>query len=429
MTLRGFPSREAIREHQLTELRRLLGPVAADNPFYRPILKQAGLDSSIESLDQFLSQMPFTTKEAIVADHDRHPPYGTNLTYPLEHYCRFYQTSGTSGRPLRWLDTLESWQWLLDNWKQVFAAAGVCRSDVLYFAFSFGPFLGFWTAYEAAGQLGCLCIPGGGASSLARLEAMRDNHATVLLCTPTYAMRLAEVAAAEKLDLHAFDVQTIIVAGEPGGSVLAVCHAMQRRWPKARLFDHHGMTEVGPVSYECPQRPGSLVVIESSYLAEIIDPKTLHPVQPGALGELVLTTLGRLGSPVIRYRTGDLVREETRLAAKCGRHELILKGGILGRVDDMVVVRSVNIYPSAIDAVLRSISEIAEYRVEISQQESMTELEILVEPVPDCCDHQSLSNRIETKLRSAFHLRIPVSLCAVGSLPRFEMKSRRWVRK
>jgi phenylacetate-CoA ligase len=429
MNVSGFGSRQAIREHQLIALRRLLDAIASSNSFYAPKLRHAGLCGDVPSLDAFYTKMPFTTKGDIVADQEGFPPFGSNLTFPVEDYCRFYQTSGSTGTPIRWLDTTESWQWTLDNWKQVYRAAGVVANDRLYFAFSFGPFLGFWTAFDAAAQLGCLAIPGGGASSRARLEAIRDNQVTVLMCTPTYAMRLAEVAAQEKISLESLDVRTIIVAGEPGGSVPATRAEIERRWPGASLFDHHGMTEVGPVSYQCPEKPGSLVVMEGSYIAEILDPQTSRPVPPDDTGELVLTTLGRIGSPLIRYRTGDLVREDTESCLAFGRHELTLQGGILGRTDDMVLVRGVNIYPSAVEEVLRSFQEIAEYRVEICQAGSMTEMQIGIEPGPGCTDGERLSKQVEAKLRSAFHLRVPVSVCAPGELPRFEMKSRRWIRR
>jgi len=430
MTLRGQPSREAICRVQLDALRNLLGEVAAGNPFYRSVLKKAGLEGGVGSLEEFVAQMPLTHKAALVDDQRRHPPYGSNLTYPLDRYCRFNQTSSTSGTPLRWLDTRESWQWMLDNWKQVYAAAGVRggpQADCLYFAFSFGPFLGFWTAFEAATQLGCRAIPGGGLSSRERLEAIRDNRATVLLCTPSYALRLAEVAADEGLDCASMAIRTIVLAGEPGGSLQAVRRRIERAWPGASVFDHHGMTEVGPVTYQCPEKPGTLMVIESSYLAEIVDPDSDTPVARGEIGELVLTTLGRVGSPLIRYRTGDLVREDLEVAAKFGRHELALKGGIRGRVDDMVVVRGVNVFPSAVDDVLRAIPEVAEYRIEIESAGAMSELRLRVEPAASDIAPQALARRIATQMRSALHLRVPVTICPPNTLPRFEMKAKRWV--
>ena len=343
MTPDRFSSREAIAAHQLQQLRKLLQAVAAGNRFYAPRLQQAGLAGELSTLDDFFRNMPFTRKEEIAADQQAHPPYGTNLTYPLGAYNRFTQTSATSGVPLRWLDTPESWQWMLDNWKQVLAAAEVGLGDALYFAFSFGPFLGFWTAFEAACQMGCRCLPGGGLSSLARLQAIRDNAVDVLCSTPTYAVHLGQVAAEEHVDLAALAVRTIIVAGEPGGSVPTTREQIEKAWPRATVFDHHGMTEVGPVTYQCPGRPCTLMVIESSYIAEIIDPRGDQPVPRGDVGELVLTTLGRIGSPLLRYRTGDLVRENLDIAPREGRHEMALRGGILGRADDMVLVRGVNL--------------------------------------------------------------------------------------
>lgn len=431
MNQHGEPELGPIRAAQLASLRRLLAEVAASNPFYAPILQRARLDGELPSLEVFFDRMPLTDKQTIVDDQQRHPPYGTNLTYSLEAYSRFNQTSATSGTPLRWLDTPASWQWMLDNWKQVYQAAGVEPTDRLYFAFSFGPFLGFWTAFEAATQLGCLCLPGGGLSSLGRLEQIRDNRANVVLCTPTYALRLAEVAAREGVDLAALGVRTMIVAGEPGGSREAVRQDIEARWGGTKVFDHHGMTEVGPVSYQSPEGPGTLLVIARAYLAEVIDAKTTQPVPPGEVGELVLTTLGRIGSPLLRYRTGDLVRED-RSAGRGGESrdgQMALLGGILGRTDDMVVIRGVNLFPAAVDDVMRAIEDVAEYRVEIRQGPALAELRLEVEPVAECQDTAALGKKIEARMRSAFSLRVPVTICPPGALPRFEMKARRWVRR
>jgi phenylacetate-CoA ligase len=421
--------RRELEREQLESLNCLLKQVGETNGFYRPILRQAGLTSGVANLAEFSANMPFTIKDAIAEDQQQHPPYGTNLTYPVEQYSRFNQTSATTGRPIRWLDTAESWQGLIDNWKRVFAAAEVGQGSRVYFAFSFGPFLGFWTAFEAASQLGCMCMPGGGLSSLGRLEAIRANQADVLLCTPTYAGRLAEVAQAEGIDLYEFAVRKIIVAGEPGGSVPEVRRDLEHRWPGVRLFDHHGMTEVGPVSYQCPEKPGTLMVIGSAYLAEIIDPQSGEPVAKGELGELVLTTLKRVASPLIRYRTGDLVREDLELTEEFGHHELALEGGILGRVDDMVVVRGVNVYPSAVDAIMRSVPGVAEYRVTLRESQGMTEMHVEVEPYVDVVARAGLATQVQSKLRASLSLRVPVTLCGPESLPRFEMKARRWIRE
>jgi phenylacetate-CoA ligase len=423
-----FTSREEIHAHQLAELRKLLAAIATGNPFYRSRLERTGLTSELKSLDEYFERMAFTRKEEIAADQQANPPYGTNLTFPLAAYSRFSQTSGTSGVPLRWLDTPESWQSMLDNWKQVFAAADVGTGQSIYFAFSFGPFLGFWTAFEAACQIGCRSLPGGGLSSLARLHAIRDNAAQVLCCTPTYALHLGQIAAENGIDLSELGVRKIIVAGEPGGSVRATRERIEKIWPRAIVYDHHGMTEVGPVTYQCPESQGTLMVIESSYIAEIIEPRGDRPVARGEEGELVLTTLGRTGSPLIRYRTGDLVCENLDIGIGLGRHELALRGGILGRVDDMVLVRGVNLYPAAVENLMLSMPEIALYQVEVDAGGPMTELNLRIEPLAAAGDGSELASRVQSEFRAAFNLRVPVIVCPPGSLPRGEMKSQRWVR-
>ena len=226
----------------LARLRELLATVLRDNPFYSAKLRGAGPDADLATL-------PFTLKQELIDDQVAHPPYGSNLTYPIERYTRFCQTSATTtGTPMRWLDTPESWDWMIGNWTRVYQAAGVAARDRIFFAFSFGPFLGFWVGFEAATCVGCLAIPGGGMRSAARLRTIVETSATVLCCTPTYAIRLAEVAAEENIDLGVSSVRTLIVAGEPGGSVPATRRHISKLWRGARVVDHHGMTEIGPVS-------------------------------------------------------------------------------------------------------------------------------------------------------------------------------------
>ena len=399
---------------QLERLRALLAALESANRFYAPRLAAAGVSAALGDLAEFSARMPFTTKADLVADQAAHPPFGSNLTEPLPRYTRFCQTSGTTGRPLVILDTPESWDWLLGNWAHIYRAAEIVPGDRIYFAFSFGPFLGFWTAFEAAAKLGLLCIPGGGLGTAARLRAIVEQGATVLCCTPTYALHLGEVAVREGLDLRAAAVRKIIVAGEPGGSMPEVRGKISAAWNGARVIDHYGMTEVGPVAFQ--PREGILQIIEESYFAEIVDPLSGMPMPEGAAGELVLTALGRTASPLLRYRTGDLVQ---RIPEAAG---FALAGGILGRADDMIVVRGVNLYPSGVDAVLHGVAEIAEYRVEVSRRGALVEIEVAIESADETAAH-----RAELALASAFSLRIPVRRVEPGTLPRFEMKARRWI--
>lgn len=421
------PSRSAIESSQLEQLRSLVAELIPANKFYTQKLQAAGVGFDIASLADFSKRFPFTTKAELAADQLANPPHGTNLTYPLNCYTRFHQTSGTSGTPLRWLDTPESWDAMIESWSEIFRAAKVGTGDRVMFAFSFGPFLGFWLAFESAERLGCLCLPGGGLSSAARLRMMRENKANVLCCTPTYALRLAEVAAEEKIETRSLGIKTIIVAGEPGGSIPATRAKLESLWPGARIFDHHGMTEVGPVTYECPQRPGVLHVIESAYFAEVIDPASGTLAEQG---ELVLTTLNRAGSPLLRYRTGDLVMCHALRATQpciCGRHDLALIGGILGRVDDMIIVRGVNVYPTAVEQIVRGFPEVVEYRAVITRKNSLAELQIEIELAATCGDVMLLTARIGQAFETLLALRVPVNAVVAGTLPRFEMKAKRWV--
>jgi len=318
---------------------------------------------------------------------------------------------------------------MLGNWRRVYAAAGVGAGDRIFFAFSFGPFLGFWTAFEAALSLGCLCLPGGGMTTVARLRSILDQRVSVVCGTPTYVLHLGDVAKAEGLDLGTSGVRRIVVAGEPGGSLPATRRAIETAWPGAQVVDHHGMTEVGPVSYGCPVRPGALHVMEDSYFAEVVDPRTGQSAKAGELGELVLTPLGRLGSPLIRYRTGDLVQAssggETAPPCACGSIELVLEGGVAGRVDDMVVIRGVNVFPSAVDAIVRGVDGVVEYRVELKSVGALLEMRIEAEFAGDVAGSVRV---LEAALQSRLGLRVPVTPVEVGTLPRSELKARRWLR-
>jgi phenylacetate-CoA ligase len=412
--------RVRLRSNQWRKLRSIVLNLATTDSFYGKKIREWELKvSRLNRIDDFIAQVPFTSKADIQADRAENPPFGTNLTRAIHQYTRFCQTSGTStGQPMAWLDTPESWEAMLKCWQRVFEAAGLVKGrDRIFFAFSFGPFLGFWTAYEAAAK-DYLVIPAGGLSSQARLEAMARYGATVLCCTPTYALRLGELigesSGVERMSLR---INKIIVAGETGGSVPEVRSRLEKLWD-SRVFDHHGMTEVGPVSYEAEDMPRQLIVLEDAYLAEVVDPKTGKEVEDGECGELILSTLDRTACPLLRYRTGDWVKK------KLHRGRLILDGGILSRLDDMVVVRGVNIYPSAIDAVVRQFPEVIEFMVEQRKVDAMDEIELLVEVDGNVA--RPLLKKIESKLRDTFSLRIPVRLAEPESLPRHEFKAKRW---
>ena len=416
--------RKLLEEFQCRRLNSLLDQVRASNAFWQMRFADSGTDSSaVESIEQ-LRQLPVTTKQHLVDDHLANAPYGTNLTFEFNQYARLHQTSGTTGRPIRWLDTVDSWNWFCECWRQIYSLVGLRPDDRLFFPFSFGPFIGFWAAFEGATRLGNLCIPGGGLSSESRLRMIEDNSATVICCTPTYAMRLAEVAAQKGFDIAGGSVRGLIVAGEPGGSIPSIRQRIETAWG-ARVFDHWGMTEIGSLAVEKENRPGDLLVLETECIAEIVDPSTLEPVSPGEIGELLITNLGRVGSPLIRYRTGDRVRT----VVNPDNELLLLQGGILGRADDMVTIRGNNVYPSSVEAVLREFEDVAEFQMEMFTERAMQQLAIQIEPVAGCQNVDRLVNRIVEVVRERLNFQPQVQAVAVGSLPRFELKGSRFHRR
>jgi phenylacetate-CoA ligase len=426
MNAAAWPSaRATVSARQASRLAALLDRVVGANPFYTRKYAAAGLDARLAVAAAGIAALPFTTKAELIADQDAHAPWGSAHTEPIDAYTRYHQTSSTTGRPLRWLDTNASWQWALDCWKSVFAAARVGPGDRVLFAFSFGPFLGFWTAFEAGCQIGAHCVPGGGMSSHQRLALVDAVRPSVLCCTPTYALRLAEVAEADaaRSPLTTSGVRTIIVAGETGGSVSAVRSCIERAWG-ARVIDHYGLTEVGPVAFEDWDRPGGLYVNEAEFIAEVLDAQG-GPVPDGELGELVLTNLGRTASPVIRYRTGDIVRA-VRTPGPFGPPYLWLDGGIVARADDMVTIRGVNVYPTAVEAVVRAHADVTEFRATVAREGAMRHLAVEIEVRPGA-DGDAIAQAVALGLKDALGLTVAVQPVPAHALPRFEMKARRFV--
>jgi phenylacetate-CoA ligase len=406
-------SREELERHQLWRLQEMLAAVVPRNRFYAEKFAQVeGLP--IQALAQ-LDRLPFTFKDELVTAASP-SEFAANLTYPLEHYVRYHHTSGTRGRPLPVLDTATDWQWWIDCWQYVLDAAEIGPQDRAALAFSFGPFIGFWSAHDALAKRGGMVIPSGGMSTLARVELIRRTRATALFCTPSYALRLAEVARENRIEPASLEVRRIVVAGEPGGSVPAVRDQIEADW-NARIIDHAGASEIGPWGFGDREGRG-IFVLESEFIAEFLSLASGAPAEDGELAELVLTSLGRHGSPVIRYRTGDIVRPRH---ARDGEIQFVLlEGGVLGRADDMLIVRGVNIFPSSVEQILRSFPEIVEYRVTAVKQGSLDGLLIEVE------DRLTSPERVSRELALRLGLKIDVRCVPLGSLPRFEGKGKRF---
>jgi phenylacetate-CoA ligase len=414
--------RATLEAWQLARLNLQLAEILPANRFYRQKFCSDALH--LGSLQE-LQQLPLTTKDELVRSVDR---YGLSQhqTYELSRYTRMHRTSGTTGAPLLICDTAEDWQgWWSATWQHVLEAADVNQADRVFLAFSFGPFIGFWSAHQACVDRGAMVIPGGGLSSIARLEFIRQSQATVVLCTPSYALHLAEVAERESLPLGELQVDRIIVAGEAGGSLPTVRSRIESAW-HARVIDHCGATEVGPWGFGWPDRPG-IHLIETSFIAELLPvggTQTLLPAHAtaeelAAPAELVLTSLGRLSAPVFRYRTGDIV--QASLGDRGGCNFMWLARGVTGRTDDMVTIRGVNLFPSSIEAIAREFDSIQEYRVVITRSGELDEIRLEVEA--PAADLPAIGKRLDLVLG----LRIPVTQVPPNTLPRSEGKARRWI--
>lgn len=407
-------------KEQLHLFREMLKHVLETNTFYKNKLSDVGIThpDKIQTLTDY-QELPFTTKDELSADQVSHPPYGTNLTYPLERYTCLHQTSGTTGAPLRWLDTRESWDWWGKCWRDIYEAAGVISSDRIMMAFSFGPFIGFWSAYHGAQQLGALTIANGGFSSEQRLRVILSNGITVLVCTPTYALRLAEVAKQLGINLkEESKIRVTIHAGEPGASIPATKQRIEDCWG-ARAYDHAGATEVGAWGVMCNSQ-SSVHLNEDEFLCEVLNPETGNPADEG---ELVITNLGRVGMPVIRYRTGDYVRLKS-VACECGSRHRALEGGVIGRLDDAIIIRGLNVYPATIENIILQYPNVQEFSVRTYRTETLDELEVQIESTN--LNPTDTARAVTDAIRNALGLRTIVKIVPHGTLPRYELKSKRF---
>jgi len=422
-------SREVLETIQLNKLKDLLNKVYQSNPFYIRKFKEHGVSpEDIETIGDIV-RLPFTSKIEFQEDQEKNPIFGTNLTEPLSNYARYHQTTGTTGRPLKWLDTKESWEWNGRCSAMSLWAIGVRPSDIVFFPFGFGPHAAYWGLFEGAWQIGAMAIPGGGWDTLQRLEFILENRVTVIACTPTYALRLAEVAQEKNLDLRKSAVRIIVDGGEPGAMVPSVKKKIEMSW-NAKCFDYMGLTEVRAHSFQCTMQESAVHVIESEFIPEVIDPDTHAHVEEGEMGELVLTNLGRSCSPAIRFRTNDMVRFK-KGRCSCGRTFRMLDGGILGRRDDMIIVRGLNVFPNLIGNIVQKYLSVGdEYRIVAYTKGSLNELKILLDLSGESRKEQEkIESDIVTELKSSMDLRVEVETVPPHTLEKFGYKSKRFVDK
>jgi len=420
--------REELQALQLRKLRNLVEWTDAQVPFHSKRLRDSGVTSdSIATLDD-LRRIPFMTRDEWMEGQLEHPPYGPILAAPEDAAVRYHMTSGTTGRtPIRVLDSLKDWEWIAEMWCYGLWGFGVRPTDTVFVAFGYSTFIGFWGLHYACEKMGCLTLPGGAMTTEQRVQQIVDMGATVVCSTPTYALRMAQEAKSMGIDLATSNVQRLILSGEPAGSIPATKKLIEEQWG-AKAGDTAGMTELGTIMiFECDHQPGGTHIIEDHYIEEVVDPETDEPVPYGEMGERVVTSFGRGFIPVLRYRTRDFVIKVPHDRCDCGRTFDIYDGGIRGRVDDMKLVRGTNVYPRAVEAIVREHEEIDEFQIHLYTAEGIRdEIEVLVE-IPDAkSDRERILSELQRSLADAHEgLRFGVKEAETGSLPRFELKAKR----
>ncbi len=422
--------RDQLRALQGYKLSRIVRRAYDQSPFHKRLLDNAGVKPEQIRGFEDIERLPFMTREDWMACQSETPLFGDMTTRPKGDAVRYHLTSGTSGRqPLRVLDGRKDWSWIGEAWCYGFWGFGVRPSDTVFFAFSYGSFIGFWGAHYGTEKMGCLVIPSGNMTTEQRVQQIVEMGATVVCATPTYALRMGQVAQQMGIDLRRDGkVRRVIVSGEPAGSIPATKRLIEEMWG-GKCGDTAGMTELGTIMmFESDNQPGGCHIIEDHFIEEVLDPKTGRPVAYGERGERVVTSFGRGFIPVIRYRTKDLVCKVPHTASDCGRTWDLYEGGILGRVDDMKLIRGTNVYPRAVEAIVREYPQIEEFQIVLTREEKIRdEITVQVELSPETeSEFGALQPRLKQALADNHEgLRFNVAQAAAGSLPRFELKAKR----
>jgi phenylacetate-CoA ligase len=422
-------SRDRIAAEQLAALQRQLNYVAESSEHYRAMFASTGFRAGdLKSLDD-LRSLPFTKKKDYVASLDAKPPFSSFIAADRTEIRRVHFSSGTTSSPAPVYWTQPD----LDRWAEVYARAafsqGVRPGDVYQCLFSYSWFVGGLGATAGYQRLGCLCVPGGSSDSKRQLETMLRLGTIAVGGTPSFLLHLAEVAEAGGIDLRADGPRILMTGGEPGAAVPGVRARLEEKWG-AKAYDGYGSIEFQPIAWECEAQAGGHLVEDFSY-AEILDPDTHEPVPDGMPGVLVLTHLDKQATPFVRWWTGDVVVRDSAQCA-CGRTMARLPGGVRGRADDMLVVRGVNLFPSAVEDVIRRTEGIdGEFRIVLDESlidpatGFLTGIKVQVEVPPG---REDLTELVSKRIRAELTVRAVVTSCAPGSLPRFEHKASRVVR-
>lgn len=423
-------SREKIQALQVKKFRRVMAWAYEHSRFHQQLYKEAGIEPGDIKMMDDIARVPKVDKSVMREIQKKEPyPYGDMLCVPLEDVTEFRQTSGTTGQPVYQPDTWQDWEWWAEAWAYILFAQGYRSTDRVFIPFGYNIFVAFWAGHYGAEKLGCEVVPGGVLNTEARILKMQELKATAIMATPTYVLGMADTARM-KLGIdpaNDLNIERITCAGEPGASIPTTKKRMEEAWG-AKVYDHIGATEIGAWSYECLEQPGGLHVNEGLFLVQIEDTETGEIIEePGKPGKMVITAFDRIAQPCIRFDSKDIIMWHED-QCPCGRTYRMIKGGVIGRADDITKVKGVLLAPTAIEEVVRGIPELSdEYEVAVSKRGDTDDISLKVELQPEAegCKDQVL-DILNYRLRDKTNLRYNISFHAYGSLPRYDVKAKRF---
>jgi phenylacetate-CoA ligase len=418
--------REALDRIHLARIKRLIAWAYQHSLLHRRLYDEAGLrPSEIQTWKDFYSRVPFTDKVDYMQDQEQNPLHVGGLALGVEYWEQRFHTTGTTGRFLQEVFGAYDWRKFPTALSAAFWDYGLRPGDSIYLCFNFGMWIGLWTWYVAARDMGLTIIPGGGLSSIERVRAILEYQPSLVGATPSYLLHLAEVARGEGLDLREAGVRVLSGGGEAGLSIPVTRQALAEAWGVELLMDVYGVGEIAFAGVSCREWGGGVHVVEDIVHAYVVNPETGQPVKPGEAGEQVVTSYNHFAQPFIKYRTHDLVRWEPKPNHGCGWTWTFLPGGVLGRTDFMVTIRGVNVYPTAVENLLGEVPGLTHhYELHITKQGGFDRMLVKVEAREDGGDREALARQLADHLQR-LGVRLETEVVPPATLPRYELKAKR----
>jgi phenylacetate-CoA ligase len=419
---------EKIRRLQLKKFKKIFSWAYERSSFHRGLYEKAGIrPEDIRSFDD-IRRVP-TVEKSMMRDIQRKDPfpYGDALCVPLDEVSEFRQTSGTTGQPVYQADTWQDWEWWAESWSYILWAQGYRPKDRVFIPFGYNIFVAFWAGHYAAEKIGAEVVPGGVLDTQARILKIQELRCTAMMATPTYVLGMADTAKRMGIDPRSLCIRKITCAGEPGASIPSTKKRMEEAWD-AKVYDHAGATEIGAWCFECEDQSGGLHVNEAFFLVQIQDLESGEYIEePGRRGKLIITALDRQAQPCIRFDSKDIA-EWASVPCSCGRTFRLIKGGVVGRSDDITKVKGVLLSPSTIEEVVRGVDGLGnEYEVVVEKQGDTDRITLKVEFVPEAEIRRTLIEReLVDQLRLKTNLRYELQFFSPGALPRYDVKARRF---